>query len=159
MWSVQQQREENLLRRDLLIMQNWGRFRYESGTGRLPGTNRYYQQVVAYLGGLLLAFHLSAFFLHSFTPLVHNKIAECYNRYKTKKGDSCLDPLLGFGITPAHPCHLCQIGRMLSCIVRNGRRTNNQHYTCQLSPQPAPAPPKPMCHWIVLSKLVAFPNY
>jgi hypothetical protein len=30
-------------------------------------------------------------------------MAYCYNRYKTKKGDSFLDPLFGFGITLALP--------------------------------------------------------
>jgi hypothetical protein len=53
---------------------------------------------------------LHSTYLHSFcilSPHWFNKIADCYNRYKTKKGDSCLGPLLGFGITPAHPWHWC----------------------------------------------------
>jgi hypothetical protein len=47
---------------------------------------------------------LFAFFSH---PIGSKKTVGCYNRYKTKKGDSCLDPLFGFGIWLAPPCHWC----------------------------------------------------
>jgi hypothetical protein len=55
-------------------------------------------------------YYLHSTYLHSFcipSPHWFNKIAYCYNRYKTKKGDSGLNPLLGFGIMPAHPCSWC----------------------------------------------------
>jgi hypothetical protein len=61
----------------------------------------------------------------------------------------------------------------LSCTVRNGRRTDNQHHTCQLFPPAGICATQAqilldvlrkmrdqyLASLIVLSKLLAFPNY